>query len=530
VEGAGQAASRSDVAQPDVVVAGAGLAGLSCALELAEAGRRVLLLEARGTLGGRTSSWVDDGMAVESGLHRYVGFYRALPQLLERVGVELEEVVEWEDEIEIRIPDGQPSAVLGVSPYHRPIQTLLSALGNNDFLSPEDKISLQPFFVDGLEDYSERPAWLDARSVLRYARAHGVSERAIERVLVPLTAGLFFVPPERYSALAFFALVSPAAVRLRDLRVGAFRGGMTKVLINPIASAFQRRGGQVWVRAPVTRLLVEGNRVMGVEAAGQTIRAGRVVLATSLGPAQELLRGPFGDHPWFEPMLRLPTMPAVTVQLELDRPAMPADRVTFSPGTALASFAEQSRTTFRHSPGRLSVILSPPDEFLNMDSELILGRVLADAGRLDIDLEGHVRSYRVIRIPSDFYSLAPGHDALRPRQRTPVMGLTLAGDYTRQPFMATMEGAVISGRLAARSILELGGSSRPRGPRGTMSPGLVPRLVPSDTAHHLKRAVSETQGALNSLLFAALDMVTESDEECGGPRRPGDSRTRRRGG
>jgi 15-cis-phytoene desaturase len=514
---AGRAASRSEAAPLDVVVAGAGLAGLSCALELVEAGRRVLLLEARGVLGGRTSSWLEDGMAVESGLHRYIGFYRALPRLLERAGVDLEQVVEWEDEVEIRLPGGQPAAVLGVSPYHRPIETLLSALGHNDFLSPGDKLSLQPFFADGLEDYAERPARLDAQSVLEYARAKGVGEPAIERVLVPLTAGLFFVPPERYSALAFFALVSPAAMRPRELRVGAFKGGMTGAIINPIASAFQRKGGQIWVRAPATRLLLEGTRVVGVEAAGQAIRAGRVVLATSLGPAQELLREPFGAHPWFEPMLRLPTMPAVTVQIELDRPAMPSDRVVFGPGTAMASFAEQSRTTFPHVAGRLSVILAPPEEFLEMDSELVLRRVLADAGRLGLELEGRVRSYRVIRIPNDFYSLAPGHDALRPRQRTPIPGLTLAGDYTRQPFMATMEGAVVSGRLAARSILELGGG-RPRGPRGVQRSGLVPRFMPAETAHHLKRAAVETQGALNSLLSAALDMVTEPDDECGGPR------------
>jgi 15-cis-phytoene desaturase len=521
VERGGRAASRPDAAPRDVVVAGAGLAGLSCAFDLASAGRRVLLLESRSVLGGRTSSWVEGGMQVESGLHRYIGVYRALPGLLERAGVELDEVVEWEDEIEIRPPGGQSSAVLGVAPAHRPVQTLLSALGHNDFLSPDDKLSLQPFFVSGLEDYSERPAWLDGRSVTEYARAHGVSARALERVLVPLTAGLFFVPPERYSALAFFALASPAVMRLRDLRVGAFKGGMTEVLINPIASAFQRRGGQIWVRAPATHLLLESNRVAGVEVDGREIRAPQVVLATSLAPAQALLREAFAGHPWFEPMLQLPSMPAVTMQIELDGPAMPADRVTFGPGTALASFAEQSRTTFRQSPGRLSVILSPPEEFLEMDSELVLRRVLADAARLGVDLEGRIRSYRVIRIPSDFYSLAPGYDALRPAQRTPILGLTLAGDYTRQPFMATMEGAVISGRLAARSILAPRGPSGPRGPRAMPRPAFLPRPIPAATAHHLKRALAETQGALSSLLSAAMDMVTEPDEECGGRRSRG---------
>ena len=60
--------------------------------------------------------------------------------------------------------------------------------------------------------------------------------------------------------------------------------------------------------------------------------------------------------------------------------------------------------------------------------------------------------YRVIKLPADFYSLSPGNDALRPPQETPIPGLTLAGDYTRQQYLATMEGAVVSGRRAARAV------------------------------------------------------------------------------
>ena len=48
-----------------------------------------------------------------------------------------------------------------------------------------------------------------------------------------------------------------------------------------------------------------------------------------------------------------------------------------------------------------------------------------------------------------FYSLAPGNDHLRPEQETAVPGLALAGDYTRQKYLGTMEGAVVSGERAA---------------------------------------------------------------------------------
>jgi 15-cis-phytoene desaturase len=375
----------------------------------------------------------------------------ALPRLLARAGVAIDELVEWQYSVEIRTPDG-PKGVLGVAPFYRPFTTLGSLLGNHALLSPLDKISLIPMFARGLLAVELHPEQLDYRSVLGYAREHFVTRRAVERVLEPLSTGLFFLPPERYSAYAFFVPPALFLRRLQRARLGAFRGGMTEVMANPIAAAIRRRGGVVRAGTPVAALRVERGRVTGVELARASIAARHVVVATSLRPAQRLL-DPLSGHPWLRPMMSLPSMPAVTIQMELDRPVMRADRVVFGPGTSLASFAEQSRTTFPHARGRLSVILGRPERFLSMAPDEILRVVVEDAAKLGIDLGGRIRRYRVVSRLDDFYSLAPGHDRLRPEQATPIPGLTLAGDYTRQPYLATMEGAVVSGELAAHAVL-----------------------------------------------------------------------------
>lgn len=324
----------------DVVVAGAGLAGLACAFELATAGREVLVLEAREVVGGRTSSWDDHGMPVESGLHRMLGVYRAMPELLARAGVSIDELVCWEDEVEIRLPDGGPDAVFGAAPLHNPVTTLAGLAANNHLLSPVDKARLTAFAAAGLRDCLLRPGWLDQRSVLQYAQAHGLPQRVVERLLVPLTAGLFFLPPERYSAYVLFGLLAQTVQRLPRLRIGAFAGPMTEVLAAPLAAAIQRAGGTVRTGTPVERLLHRAGRVVGVRAGGERLGASQVVLATSLGPAQRLLRRAFAGQGWPEPLLRLPSMAVVTFQAELERPLLPVDRTTFSPGTVLASYAE----------------------------------------------------------------------------------------------------------------------------------------------------------------------------------------------
>jgi 15-cis-phytoene desaturase len=441
------------LSKADVVVVGAGLAGLSCAFELAARGREVLVLEAGAVVGGRTSSWEDHGMVVESGLHRMLGFYVAVPALLRRAGIAIDDIVYWEDEVEIRLPDGRGSGVYGTAPLYRPVETLAGALGNFELLSLLDRVTLSNFIAGGLAEYFANPAALDRVSVRKKAEAAGVTENAIHNVLIPLTAGLYFLPPERYSAYAFFATLGPYLCRLLTVRVGAFLGGMTEVMTGPLAAAIERHGGRVRTRAKVTRLLTDRGRVTGVVVGGgERIAARHVVLAASLAPAQELLRRAVGGHPWFGPMLRLPSMPSVTIHLELDRPSMPIDRVTFGPGTVLASFAEESRTTFRGSRGRLSIILTPPEPFLAMRPAEILEVVCRDAERLGVPVRDRLVDYRVVKLPADFYSLSPGNDALRPPQATPVPGLTLAGDYTRQQYIATMEGAVVSGRLAAQAV------------------------------------------------------------------------------
>lgn len=437
----------------DVIIIGAGLAGLATAIDAQKAGRGVTILERYKIAGGRCADWVMDGMRVESGLHRWLGFYTALPRLFRKADLDPNDAVIWEDELEIRLPDGGPRGVLGLSPLHRPLQTAAGLLGNFDLMSPADKAELTLFFSSGLLDYALTRRELDQQTVYEYARKRGVSEDAIANLLIPVTEGIFFLPPERYSAMVLMGLLAPAIKRPHTIRVGSFAGGMTEVMSGPIAAAIERRGGSVQYDTTVERLAVGDGRVRGVYVDGQLIEANHVVLATALGGAQPLIREALGDHPWFEKMLALPTMPAVTLQIELDEPALPEDHVVFSPKTVLASYAEQSRTTFRDAPGRLSIDLGQPEKFIGRSPEEIFTAAMADAQRVGLNIENNVRRYRVVDHPQDFYLLSPGSEALRPPQATPIPGLTLAGDYTRQPLFCSMEGAVLSGEAAAKAVV-----------------------------------------------------------------------------
>lgn len=441
------------MAQDSVLIIGSGLAGMSAAVELAEQGRRVRVLEANPFLGGRTASWVQDGMPIESGFHRYLGFYTALPDILKKVGVSLDDILCWEDEIEVRVADG-PHATLGLAPLHKPLKTFWDAFGHNDFLSPADKLSLGKMFAAGAKDYVSDPQGLDQITVTEYARRHDVTQQALSHMLVPLTEGIFFMPIERYSMYNLMGLFMPYLKTLPKLRVGAFTGGMSEVMMKPMADFVTAHGGVIETGVRVNGLLVEGGKVVGAVADAQNYHADTVVLAASLKGAKDILSADFGAHASLKSLFDLPTMPAATFQIELTEPAMELDRTTFGPGTVLSSFAEQSRTTFQQSKGRLSIILASPEEHIKKSPDEIMELVARDVKKLGLDLDGKVNMYRKVNLPDDFYSLATGSEALRPGQETDIPGLVLAGDYTKQPYLATMEGAVVSGKLAAELIVK----------------------------------------------------------------------------
>jgi 15-cis-phytoene desaturase len=247
-------------------------------------------------------------------------------------------------------------------------------------------------------------------------------------------------------------LVMPYLPAMLKTGVGAFSGGMTEVMCEPLAAYVRHRGGIVTTGVRAQSLLGGSSAITGVLSDHGELEAGHVVVATSPGPATALIDSALTNHPFFDGMRALPTTPTVSFQAETTRPLLQDDSPLFAPGTEIEFLAEQSRTTFPESTGRLSVTMAHPDQVWDLSTGELATLVTREAARVGIYLDGQILDARTVRT-NDFYDLGVGHEHLRPPQHTPVPGLTLAGDYTRQRYLATMEGATFSGELAARSVL-----------------------------------------------------------------------------
>lgn len=438
----------------DVIIIGAGLSGLTAAHELVCNNKKILLIEKYSYIGGRTSSFDDNGMLVESGFHRHIGFYKELPKLLKRVGVNINDIVMWEEQIDIRLIDKKDTMVLGLAPFFAPFKFIKGFMGNTKFLSIKDKISMMGLFTAGIKDYLIKPDYLDTLSIEEYAKKHKVTSNTLNYIVTSLSTGIFFLPPNEYSAKVFFGLFVPGIPRIAKLRVGAYLGGMSDVLAKPISDAILKKGGTIKTSCEVINLIKSYNEIKGVELNNnEKIYADKVILAADLVNAKKLLKDIKGFDEWLNPILELPTMSSMTIQFDLNEPSLPYDRTTFAPQTIMTSFAEESRSTFKHTKGRLSVIIGNPDKYIDFDNNDIYNLIVDEALKLGIDIKDKILNYRVVREKDKFYHLGPNHDYLKPAQETPVKGLIIAGDYTRQPLYATMEGAVISGLKASKIAL-----------------------------------------------------------------------------
>jgi len=118
----------------------------------------------------------------------------------------------------------------------------------------------------------------------------------------------------------------------------------------------------------------------------------------------------------------------------------------------------------------------------------------------------------VVKVPRSVYAAIPGRNKYRPSQQTPIPNFTLAGDWTSQKFLGSMEGAVLAGKLAAEVVAE-----RAAGVKVDRSKAIQESIVKKAAAHVAKEPVGiNGDGAIvfggGAVLSASAEaLVQESD-------------------
>ncbi len=255
----------------DVVVVGAGLAGLCCAQDLARAGVECLVLEASDGIGGRVRTDRVDGYLLDRGFQILLTAY---PEVQRRLDLGALNLAGFEPGAVVRVA-GRFHQV--ADPLRRPLligTTITAPIG-----SLADKARLARLVVDvrthPVADLLRRP---ETTTAVRLARA-GFSHQMVETFWRPLFAGIQLDPDLEVSSRRFDLI-------LRMLAVGATgvpREGMGAI---PAQVADTLPGDSVRLGARVASVTAGEVVVEG----GERISARAVVVATE-GPAAHALLG-----------------------------------------------------------------------------------------------------------------------------------------------------------------------------------------------------------------------------------------------
>jgi squalene-associated FAD-dependent desaturase len=432
-----------------VVVIGGGLAGIAAALDCAEAGARVTLVEVRRRLGGAAYSFERDGMRLDNGQHVFLRCCAAYRGLLVRLGSEHLLSVQPRLEIPVLKP-GCRTALLRRGSLPAPLH-LAGALARYPHLSVRQRFGAARA-AHALGRLDPNDDALEQMTLGDWLADHGQGPGAV-RALWDLVALPTLNLPAAQASLALGAFVFRTGLLSgADAGdIGFHAGTLGETIGEPAERALSAAGVEVslgW-RAEQLRRTGAGFEIQGGEGG---LSAELVIVAVPHTRAAALLA------PLLPQLARtlqgLGSSPIVNLHVVYDRPVC---EEPFAAGVGTPVQYLFDRTAVAGAPvgcQYLAVSLSAAEREMGMSVDGLRERYLPALRELLPRAGGaKVESFLVTREHAATFRAAPGVAALRPGPQTALRGLVLAGAWTATGWPATLEGAVLSGHAAAGSAL-----------------------------------------------------------------------------
>ncbi|HVW22398.1 MAG TPA: hydroxysqualene dehydroxylase HpnE [Opitutaceae bacterium] len=457
-----------------VAVVGGGVAGLSAACALAEAGMRVRLLERRSYLGGRASSFRHPGVGevIDNCQHVLFGCCTNLIGFYRRAGVL--ERIRWSEGMTLIEPGGRRT-VLGPSALPAPFHGLPRLLGARAF-GAADKLALARAFAA-----LARPVPPDSPERLAaWLARHGQTPRVVERFWRLVIASALNADLESVS-LAYGAKV------VRELFLNSAEAGRMGVSTVPLgelyagAAEFLRgRGGELvfnarvegaaWDAAAGRWSLPDGTSAEHLVLALPFEAVARLLPGLPAAPGAAGLGGELARHEHW---------PLCSVHLWFDREITELEHAALLDRRIHWLYHKS-----RFQPGRgggsyVELVVSADRGFAALAQEEAVAQALAELGEFfPAAREARLLKSAFVKEVRATFGVPPGIDAARPGPASPWPNCWLAGDWTGTGWPSTMESAARSGHRAAEAVC-----SRLGAPRAFLEPDLRPRglmaLLPS---------------------------------------------------
>lgn len=451
-----------------VTVIGAGVAGMSAACALAEAGFRVQLVERRGYLGGRASSYLHPGVneVIDNCQHALIGAYTNLQGFYRRIGAA--DKIHWTRDMIMIEPGGRRSR-LGPVALPPPLHGLPRLLAAHVF-TLVDKLSLVHAFtaiaLGGVSDPDERLSdWL---------RRHKQSQGALNRFWRLVIASALNAEIDEIA-------VSYAAMVIRGLFMESAEAGSMGMSRVPLSELYagvmeflNKRGGSVQLNTHVEGAAWEerAGKWTTYTRSGEFI-SDYVILALPFEATQKLLPHlpvEEGKESLARQIEQHTHWPICSVHLWFDREITELEHAVLL-DREIHWMYNQSKLQIGRSGHYIELVISATRAFAALPREAAIELALSELAEFFPRVkEAKLEKVALIKEVRATFGVPPGIDAARPSAVSPWPNLFLAGDWVQTGWPSTMESAARSGHLAAEALALQAGE-----PLNCLEPDLKPQ-------------------------------------------------------
>ena len=480
-----------------VAIIGGGLSGLATAKYLVDAGHEPIVYEARNVLGGKVSAWQDkDGDWIETGLHIFFGAYPNMHNLFAEL--DIEDRLQWKVHKMIfamqELP-GEFTTFDFIAGIPAPFNFALAILSNQKMLTLMEKLQTAPPLLPML---IEGQSFIDAQdelSVTQFMRKYGMPERINEEVFIAMAKALDFIDPDKLSMTVVLTAMNRFLNEDDGLQMAFLDGNQPERLCAPMKEYIEARGGKVLLSNPVKEIVTnaDGSVKHLLMRTGETVVADEYISAMPADIMKRYIPRAWSTMPYFRQLDELEGIPVINLHMWFDRKLKNVDHLCFSRSPLLSVYADMSTTCKEYqddSKSMLELVFAPCSpiaggnvNWIAKSDEEIIHATMGELARLfptEVAQDGSkakLLKYAVVKVPRSVYAAIPGRNKYRPSQKTPIPNFTLAGDYTSQKFLGSMEGAVLAGKLAAEVVAERAAGVKSERPDKPIEQSVVDRAA-----------------------------------------------------
>lgn len=429
--------------QSKCAIIGGGLAGLSAAVYLAQAGLKVELFESSPKLGGRAYSFRDNGDIIDNGQHIMMGCYRETLKFLRTIGTT--DRLSIQDRLKIDFMHshkGLTPLKTGNSPY--PINLLLGLLSYKALGFSERLEIIRLFskliFIKPEEDLT----------ILEWLKKERQSPGAIKAFWEILSVGALNTDISRASASIFASILKVMFLKGNSAAsIILPRTGLSELYCEDSARFICQNGGSIMLSEAVKGVEIKDNKVQKIILQSREVTSFDFVISAVPYYA---FRRIFPEE--FVHSLKMENISYSSI-LSLN---IWMKEIPFT-GEFYGLIDSPVQWVFNHR-SYITIVISNADGILDKSKEDLEDLILSELEEFFPQFKRDaVTGTRLIKEKRATFVPAPDILKQRPETISPVKNLFLAGDWTQTGLPATIEGAVLSGRKAALAVLESSGNS-----------------------------------------------------------------------